>query len=84
MLLTVKQFAEAIGAKEDLVYAHIRLGRIRAVNISTGSLGARYRIPQSELDAFLAIAAPVTRDTKAEAVAKTQPRFLKLISKTAS
>ncbi len=73
-LLTVEQVANLLRCAPDLVYSHIRSGRLPAINISHGKRPL-YRITQADFDRYKASAAVVIpSEPESQAVARTNRR----------
>ena len=52
-LLTVAEVAKRLSVQDEVVLAHIRSGRLRAINVGLGSRRPRWRIAQEALEEFL-------------------------------
>jgi excisionase family DNA binding protein len=52
-LLKVSEVAKLLSCNINQVYALIYSGRLRGVNLSTGSQKASWRIPQSQYEEFI-------------------------------
>jgi len=69
--LSVRDVSERLGVCDETVLAHIRAGRLVAVNVGLGSQRPRWRIRPEALDQFLAARTaipqqPATRSRKRE------------------
>jgi excisionase family DNA binding protein len=53
-LLNIPLAARRLGIGEDAVLAHIRAGRLRAVNVGAGPVRPRWRITEEALEQFVA------------------------------
>jgi excisionase family DNA binding protein len=51
---TVSSLAGLLRISEEQVLAHIRAGRLRAVNVGGGTVKPRWRISEDQLNEFLA------------------------------
>jgi excisionase family DNA binding protein len=51
--LTYSQVAELLAVSVDTVEKLVKAGRLRAVNVGSGTIKGRYRIPQDSLEEFL-------------------------------
>ena len=68
-LLTVADVARRLVVSDEQVLAHIRSGRLRAINVGLGRQRPRWRIAPEALEEFLsartsALAPPTTRRRK--------------------
>ena len=52
-LLTVADVAKRLVVHDEVVLAHIRGGRLRAINVGLGSQRPRWRIAEEALEEFL-------------------------------
>lgn len=53
MHYTVSAIATLLSISEEQILAHIKAGRLKAVNVGSGTVKPRWRISQAHLDAFL-------------------------------